>query len=239
MKWTVIPLLVLALATGILSAQEDTEEPLGVENVAEHLVPVYRITITNITRGQLFAPVLVATHRPGVHVFKLGDPASAELETLAETGDPRLLAEWLRANPDVKAVSSTGGVLEPGESVSVRVRTARHGFHRISLVSKLLPTNDGFLALNGARGPLRLRGKRFVSPAYDAGTEVNDELCSSIPSPDCGGNGGEDEEFVVHVHSGIHGVGHIIPARRDWRNPVALIRVRLEFIDPSTDTMEP
>jgi hypothetical protein len=240
MKWIVVPLAVFLLTSGALLAQdEDVEEPLSVENAPEHLVPVYRITITNITRGQLFGPILVATHRPGVRIFELGRPASAELETLAETGDPRPLAEWLRNLAEVKAVTSTNAVLKPGESVTIRVRTGWHGFHRVSLASKLLPTNDGFFALNSVRGPLRLHGKSFFSPALDAGTEVNDELCASIPGPDCGGNGGEDEGFVVHVHSGIHGIGHLIPARRDWRNPVARVRVRLELVDPVSETLEP
>jgi hypothetical protein len=71
------------------------------------------------------------------------------------------------------------------------------------------------------------------SPAYDAGSERNDELCASIPGPDffeCGGPGGGSqveggEEGFVHVHSGIHGVGDLVPAERDWRNPVARISI--------------
>jgi len=40
---------------------------------------------------------------------------------------------------------------------------------------------------------------------------------------------GTAENFVVHIHSGIHGVGggvptsNLNPATRDWRNPVAKI----------------
>ena len=99
----------------------------------------------------------------------------------------------------------------------------------------LVPTNDGFFALNGARGPARRRrdSTRF-SPAYDAGTEINDELCPSIPGPDCGGNGGENEEGVVHIHSGIHGIGHLQPAVRDCKNPVARVQIRRRLIDPAS-----
>ena len=97
----------------------------------------------------------------------------------------------------MKDITATNSLLGPGESVTVRLRTGWKAFHRVSLASKLVPTNDGFVALKAARGPLRIRTRTFFSPGFDAGTELNDELCASIPSPDCGGNGGEEEDGVV------------------------------------------
>ena len=47
----------------------------------------YEVTITNLTRAQAFTPILVASHRRGVHLFELGSEASAELSALAEGGD--------------------------------------------------------------------------------------------------------------------------------------------------------
>jgi hypothetical protein len=40
--------------------------------------PQYEVTITNLTRGQQFTPILVATHREGVALFDVGTPASAQ-----------------------------------------------------------------------------------------------------------------------------------------------------------------
>ena len=58
---------------------------------------------------------------------------------------------------------------------------------------------------------------------------MNDELCANVPGPACleidTGNGGEDEERVIVVHNGVHGVGDLGPAAYDWRNPVARIVV--------------
>lgn len=50
------------------------------------------------------------------------------------------------------------------------------------------------------------------------------ELCDHIPGPPCGkafvrNTGGA--EGYVHVHSGIHGIGDLVPEQFDWRNPVA------------------
>jgi len=194
----------------------------------------YAVTVTNITRGQTFTPILVATHKAGVRLFELGQPASDQLETLAEEGNTAPLAALLRSMPGVNDVQSSGALLPPGESVTIMVRT-QGTFDRVSLASMLIPTNDAFFALNGVEGP---RGSRavmtLISPAYDAGSERNDETCTSIPGPffaECGGPGGGampagGEEGYVHIHAGIHGIGDLVAADRDWRNPVAHITIR-------------
>ena len=47
----------------------------------------FKITVTNITQGEIFTPIMAASHRRGIKLFKLGDAASTELEMLAEGGD--------------------------------------------------------------------------------------------------------------------------------------------------------
>ena len=193
----------------------------------------FKVTITNLTRGQQFTPILVASHKKGVHLFNLGDPANSELETLAEEGNTAPLTALLLSNPLVQDVANSGGLLNPGDSVTVSVTTSG-GFKYISVASMLIPTNDGFFSLNGIKGP---KGKKTIvlySPAYDAGTERNDELCASIPGPnfvECGGpgSGGSPsggEEGYVHIHAGIHGIGDLDASMRDWRNPVAKITIQ-------------
>ena len=193
----------------------------------------YAVTVTNITRGQTFTPILVATHKAGVRLFELGQPASAELATLAEEGMTAPLEALLSGMPGVKDVQSSGALLPPGESVTIMVRT-QGTFDRVSLASMLIPTNDGFFALNGVEGPRGRAVMTLISPAYDAGSERNDERCMSIPGPffaECGGPGGGvmavgGEEGYVHIHAGIHGIGDLVAADRDWRNPVARITIQ-------------
>jgi hypothetical protein len=189
----------------------------------------FEVSVTNVTKGQTFTPILVATHRAGVSLFELGSEASPELEAVAETGDTGPLAAMLESLPGVRDVQVTGGLLGPGETATLEV-DARGPFQRVSVVSMLIPTNDGFFALNGVEGPRNREPDVHFSPAYDAGTEANEEMCADIPGPQCGGSGAIDagtaEGGVVHINAAIQGVGDLSPGIWDWRNPVARIVVR-------------
>jgi hypothetical protein len=196
----------------------------------------FEVTITNLTRNQQFTPVLVASHRDGMRLFNLGEPAVPQLARLAEEGDPTQMATLLSGMPEVKDVVtgplSHDGIINPGKSMTLTVRTSAPYDH-VSVASMLFPTNDAFFALNGVEGPRGNKELTIYSPAYDSGSERNDETCASIPGPffqECGGPGGGARigggEGFVHIHAGIHGVGDFKPAERDWRNPVAKITIR-------------
>ncbi|MCP4388550.1 MAG: hypothetical protein GY802_09650 [Gammaproteobacteria bacterium] len=188
----------------------------------------YHVTITNVTHSITFTPILVASHRHPVGIFEPGAAAGDDLAAIAEGGDTSGLQATLESMPQVVDIQSSGGLLGPGQSVTVVV-SAKHGARRISLASMMLPTNDGFIALDSVRAP-RHGTATYYSPGYDAGTEANDELCGSIPGPFCGGAGPSpgdnpgDEKFV-HIHRGMQGVGELDAAVYDWRNPVARITV--------------
>jgi hypothetical protein len=74
------------------------------------------------------------------------------------------------------------------------------------------------------------QGDRITGPGYDAGTEENNELCTSMPGPACAAIDSENVhsgggEGVVHVHRGFFGVGDLPQAGYDWRNPMVLVEV--------------
>jgi hypothetical protein len=204
----------------------------------------YEVTITNLTRGQRFTPVLVASHTDSLKLFHLGAPASSQLRTLAEEGDVAPLSMLLAADPRVGDVNNSPppppvtNLIAPGASVTIEVEGGGR-FDNFSVAAMLIPTNDAFFALNGSPGPNGSETVTYLAPAYDAGTERNDELCASIPGPgfsECitpanpSGNGGGAQvgggEGYVHIHAGMHGIGNMNAAMRDWRNPVARITIR-------------
>ena len=189
-----------------------------------------KVTVTNLTAGQIESPVVVATHNRELDpLFELGSPASDALAALAEDAINGPLIEALETDPNVKDVQvifGEVGPIMPGESASVVVWASRK-FDRISLASMLVTTNDAFLALNGVRVP-RHGSWSFRSPAYDAGSEDNNEDCEFIPGPPCMNMEVRDEdgaEGYVHIHRGVHGIADLIPAQHDWRNPVASISI--------------
>ena len=142
---------------------------------------------------------------------------------LAEDGDPRPLLAELAANDEVSGTAVNGALLHPGKTATVMIDSG--GANRLSIVSMLVTTNDAFLGVESLN--LSEMGPRTVvwAPAYDAGSEANNEDCDFIPGPPCHSMGVRDaagRERFIHVHSGIVGDGDI-PSAYDWRNPVARI----------------
>jgi hypothetical protein len=187
---------------------------------------VFEITITNITKGQRFTPVIATAHNHKLELFELGMPASQALADLAEGGAVAPLQEYLESKPyAAKGNAVTAGLTNPGTSQTITLTTHKY-FPRLSLASMLIPTNDTFVALDSVKLP-HWGTKTYYAKAYDAGSELNDELCANIPGPDCGGlpfSEGDAEGFV-HVSAGIHGEGDLAASAYDWRDAVAKITV--------------
>lgn len=190
---------------------------------------MYEVTITNITKGEIFTPILVATTRHGFKLFKKGTPASIDLEIIAESGNNVPLADSLISSGNALDTASAQGGLLPGASLTLTVNM-NEKYNRITVASMLVPSNDAFFAVNGVHGPREGRTITIESPAYDAGTETNDELCDNIPGPGfiCKGEGynAASGEGYVYIHPGIQGNGDLVKAAHDWRNPVAVITVK-------------
>lgn len=193
----------------------------------------YRVTITNLTPGQTFTPFVIATHSGAVRIFAPGTQASAPLREIAEEGATGPLVDLLRSTPlEVREVVAGSSLLSPGVTIGFDVMAGGR-FDRLSLVAMLIPTNDAFVGLQSVRLPTASDPLVMDAIAYDAGTERNDERCASIPGPnfaECGGPGGGARigggEGAITVHNGMHGVGQMNEALRDWRNPVARITIQ-------------
>ena len=185
------------------------------------------VQITNLSAKVVLTPPVVAASKNPIAVFHLTEPASEPLEMLAEGGMTDDLA-MMFAGHHAYVVQADTPIL-PGETLTLYVEGKRHS--RISLATMILPTNDGFVAINGKR--IRSRGTTtFYLPAYDAGTEMNDEDCANIPGPlSCGGgegyNGDDPGEGFVYPHPGTHGEGGISAQEFSWTDPVAMVQIRV------------
>jgi hypothetical protein len=111
----------------------------------------------------------------------------------------------------------------PGASRTFTLQTDGR-FNRLSLVTMLVNTNDAFTGLDSLK--LRGRGETHSTAAYDAGSELNNELETHIPGPCCNNPfvRAPEGELIRH-HPGITGVGDLDPALYGWSNPVARIEI--------------
>ena len=155
----------------------------------------FEVMLTNLTvgvptqGGQIFSPPIFVTHGHGFSIGASGEAASAELTTLAETGNNGPLAELAMGSDAVGSVVAfpppPGGVVLPGVSVSTMV-TASASAGYLSLATMLVQTNDGIvlgnsLPLFDEDGNPRSFTMDLIS--YDAGTEDNNELATHVPGP--------------------------------------------------------
>lgn len=211
------------------------------------------VSVTNLTGGIHFTPLLVAAHPAATHLFHTGEAASAALRAMAEGGDISGLESAVVTAGGQAIGNPAGGLLAPAHSTSPTSITTVAGNTRLSLTAMLLPTNDGFVGLDGWEIPTAPGTYTVYLNAYDAGTEANTELMNpgaggapgvaGIPGDPSGkaGTGGtgvvpaspnDGEPNVVHVHRGVlgdmdaaGGASDLDSRTHRWLNPVARVTV--------------
>ena len=202
----------------------------------------FNVRITNLSNGIYFTPFLVAAHPEGSSLFITGQPASANLQAMAEGGDISGLVADLQGLGATIAENPAGGLLAPASETDVDLNTDGTSNDRLSIVAMLLPTNDAFAGLNAIMIPTDPGTYVFDVPAYDAGTEANDELITGGGAPGAagipadpgglGGTGGSgaataDANPNVHIHRGTlgdlnptGGTSDLDSSVHRWLNPV-------------------
>jgi len=205
------------------------DEPVARVTI-RRLNPAFEITVRNLTpdngngASQVFSPPVLTTHSPGVRMFRPGRFASAELAGLAEDALNQPMIDLLEGSRRALDVQVAGGPIPPGAEDTWTLEIDR-GFRRLSMAFMLVNTNDAFSGVDALRLP-RSGAVTYRVRAYDAGSEVNDELIASIPGPCCGNPGsGVDERERIRAHQGIRGVGDLAPETYDWDEPAAEIHV--------------
>jgi len=213
------------------------------------MAATWEVTLTNLTHGNHFTPLLVTAHDQNTHLFEVGAAASAAIEDMAECGSLAALEAIVVTADTVSNPNS--GFLDPGDNTSAML-TDPAGTH-LSIVAMVLPTNDAFMGLESQLIPTDAGTYTYWVNAYDAGTEQNDEILST--SGTCaasdsgmmpgapGGNAGsgatgvtstEDANTMIHIHRGVLGDDNDSGGKSDldntihrWQNPVAKITVKV------------
>ncbi|MCM8857530.1 MAG: spondin domain-containing protein [Candidatus Thiodiazotropha sp.] len=194
---------------------------------------MYEVELTNLTAAQPMSPMAVVLHGSGYKMWTVGTSASNGLEQLAESGDnTEILAEAAGENG---TTMSGGGVITPGASESVTIEADGAGDLALSLATMLVNTNDAYTGVDSkSLSEMRLdETQTMVLTAYDAGTEANSELASTIPGPAAGGEGfnaTRDDRDSVGGHPGVvtHDDGlnsSALGEEHRFDNPVARVTI--------------
>jgi len=186
----------------------------------------WRVTMENLTPAgsQPLSPPLLAVHSGRADVWSVGELASHAVAAIAEDANNAPLESALDADDQVlDAFTGAGGPIPPGASRTFEVESSEN-FRRLSLVTMLVNTNDGFTGLDSLK--LGGHGRTLFRGAYDAGSERNNELKAFIPGPCCGNPFVRDPDgAAIAHHPGITGVGELDPAVYGWTGPVARISI--------------
>ncbi|MCJ8320534.1 MAG: spondin domain-containing protein [Colwellia sp.] len=205
------------------------------------------ITLTNLSQGLYFTPILTTAHTSDSSVFSLATAASAELQAMAEGGDISGLVSMLsNANANTNE-NPASGLLAPAMSTSYML-TNDSTNTLLSLTTMILPSNDGFVGLDSWTIPTEVGTYTIMLNAYDAGTEANNELIidgggapgtagiPAAPGGDAGTNGSgvtnSETNMMVHIHRGTLGDDDLAAGKSDldnrvhrWLNPVAKLTI--------------
>lgn len=207
----------------------------------------FDVEITNLSNAIYFTPFLVAAHPAGNNLFVTGQAASANLQAMAEGGDTSGLLADVNSLGATVVDNPAAGLLGPASSTSFNMNTDGTSNDRLSIVAMLLPTNDAFAGLNAIEIPTDPGTYTFNVPAYDAGTEANDELITGGGAPgaagipaDPSGFGGmngtgvatADANSTVHIHRGSigdtdasAGISDLDSTVHRWLNPVIRVTI--------------
>lgn len=165
-----------------------------------------QITYRNLTAGQPFSTSVFIAHSAGAPpLFVEGQPASFELERLAEEGNVALLSSNATTRLDgAFAAVAIGLPVQPGGEVSVILEVTPEN-PLISGAFMLAHTNDGFAGIQDVDA-FALTGPRTVELfAWDAGTENNNESGDDLIA--MGGTERDPEHGTVRPHQGLSDAG--------------------------------
>ncbi len=240
---TLLPAALLALAACTDPAPTEVSDFEASASGADQATGIraYRITLENLTSGQVFSPGVAATHTKATSVWRVGSPASEGIRLIAENGDEVPAVTALTGAPEIFEVADIsmptnrvggGAPLPNPQSFEIR---ARGNANRLSLAVMLICTNDGFTGLSGVKLPGGFQPKVYEVGAWDAGTEQNNERFDQIVDPCTAagpvshppdGNGRVATSGVILPHPNIQGVGDLSVSLHGWSFPVARITVQ-------------
>lgn len=231
---TQFKLSTIVLSTTLLMAacsdNNNDTPPVEIPTVVQPIAVNYEVTVTNLTAAQPFSPVAIVLHDVD-GLWTVGEPASPELETLAESGGN---TDFLQTTA-VLGNANGNQIIPPGDSQTILVSINDRTDTKMTTATMLVNTNDAFVGLDAYDLSALTVGDSITMrlPALDAGTEINDEALGTIPGPADGGEGfnaQRESRNTVAYHPGVVSAddgltSSILDVTHQFDNPVMRIVV--------------
>lgn len=197
------------------------------------------VRLENLTSTQPLTPPVLAVHNSSVDLLEVGQLVTEGVRYIAEDGNNEPLIADLQQNPGVFHIVVMGDhQVHPLDFGEVDIEAPEGA--RLSLVSMLSCTNDGFVAVDSWPIPDG-EGADFGTytmdlNALDAGSEENTEKSVDFVDP-CRGTTQTLEETSddgnnrvptfepIHPHPGIKGIGDHPVAAYGWTDPTARVTI--------------
>ncbi len=223
-------ILMGAIILGLTACSSDSSDDNG--TTPDITMNGYRIELVNLTNNQHLSPPAAMLHDGSFSAWEIGKPASDAIEVLAEGGNNSKLIMLQQGNPTF----SGKGELLAGKTLSFEIGSSDDKLSHLTLATMLVNTNDAFTGLTNIDLSAMQSGdsRTFLTPAYDAGTEFNDELAAHVPGPVAGGEGfnaaRDDVTGVVTYHAGVvsrddGAADSALTQAERFDNPVLLVRI--------------
>lgn len=237
-RWLIAMLLVASVLPVLFAPDVHGETPRTIV-----------VRLENLTSTQPLTPPVLAVHDPSVDLLEVGQLVTEGVRYIAEDGNNEPLIADLQRNPGVFHIVIMGDhQVHPLDFGEVDIEAPEGS--RLTLVSMLSCTNDGFVAVDSWEIPDG-EGADFGSHtmelnALDAGSEANTEKSIDFVDP-CRGTTQTLEETnddgnnrvptfePIHPHPGLKGVGDHPIAHYGWTDPTARVTITAREGEASKD----
>lgn len=205
MKTCMAALLAIALTGCSSDSSDDDENTPDPGGTPEPVNQQYEVTLTNLTGGQVFSEPALILHPGSESFWEIGQPASDELEVLAESGEVTGIATLASAGSYAFAGAETS--IPPGGMQTITISTSSAANDVLTILTRMESTNDGFTGVNAVSlAGLTESGQSMSIDrwALDSGTEKNLEstnlgsVSGSRPSEPNDVIGSEFNHVTVH-----------------------------------------
>ncbi len=187
------------------------------------LAETFEISIKNTSRrdgfgGQNISRPALIIHQKSFALFKAGQPASQVLWEIAEDGDTGLALALQGQHPGIVSTHRLKRLRR--DQVEPAVEQFSVGDSQglaFSLAGMMTASNDAFAGVNSHDLPKNTGDKLFFTVrAWDAGSEINNEICPFVPSDEHYIRKTEGSEGMVQPHRGIKGGGVLDIIDHGW-----------------------